>query len=101
MDKTNIAKNKAHHIYPPADPVHSLSSVISGAIGEKLQAAAPLVQLVTNKLTGASGASSSQAHGFNFGALLSKGFGSSGGASSGGDASHSTPTGYAHLGAAI
>lgn len=92
MDKTNIAKNAAHHIYPPQDPVHSLSAVISGAIGDKLQAAVPLVQLVTSKLGGASGASSSHGHGFNFGALLNKGFGGSGGIGGGGEV---------HLGAAI
>lgn len=79
LDKTNIAKNEAAHIYPPKDPVVSLSSVISGAIGEKLQAAAPLLQIVTNKLSGAS----SGHHGFNLGALFSKGFAGSSGHSAG------------------
>lgn len=76
MDKTNIAKNAAHNIYPPQDPVLSLSSIISGAIGEKLQAAAPLLQIVTNKIGGASSAGH---QGFNLGALINKGFGGSGG----------------------
>lgn len=75
LDKTNIAKNAAHNIYPPKDPVVSLSSVISSAIGEKLQAAAPLLQIVTNKLSGAS----SGHGGFNLGSLFSKGFAGSSG----------------------
>lgn len=71
LDKTNIAKNAAHHIVPPADPVVSLSGIISGVIGEKLQAAGPILSIVTNKL---GAASQSGAHkGFNFGALISGG----------------------------
>ncbi|KAJ8927976.1 hypothetical protein NQ314_019502 [Rhamnusium bicolor] len=78
LDRTNIAKNAAHHIVPPADPVVSLSGLISGVIGQKLQAAGPLLTIVTNKL---SGASSSGAHkGFNFGALVSGGAGTGHGA---------------------
>ncbi|KAG5890050.1 hypothetical protein JTB14_021072 [Gonioctena quinquepunctata] len=75
LDKTNIAKNAAHNIVPPADPIITLSSVISGAIGDTLQASAPLLNIVTNKL--GSGSSSGGHTGFNFGALISKGFGSS------------------------
>ncbi|KAJ8974670.1 hypothetical protein NQ317_006160 [Molorchus minor] len=44
----------AHHIYPPADPVHSLSSIISGVIGQKLHAVGPFLTLVTSKLSGGS-----------------------------------------------
>lgn len=76
LDRTNIAKNAAHHIYPPKDPVVSLSAIISGAIGEKLQAAGPLLQIVSNKI---SGASAGGHKGFNIGALISKGFGGSSG----------------------
>nr|XP_023016927.1 uncharacterized protein LOC111506161 isoform X2 [Leptinotarsa decemlineata] len=75
LDKTNIAKNAAHNIVPPADPVVSLSSVISGAIGNVLQASGPVLNIVTNKL--GSGSSSGGHTGFSFGALLNKGFGSS------------------------
>ncbi|CAH1371116.1 uncharacterized protein [Tenebrio molitor] len=71
LDHTNIAKNKAHGIVPPQDPVVSLSGIISGVIGSKLQAAAPLLTIVTNKLT--SGSSSGGHTGFNFGALLGGG----------------------------
>jgi hypothetical protein len=56
---------------PPQDPVVSLSGIISGVIGSKLQAAAPLLTIVTNKLT--SGSSSGGHTGFNFGALLGGG----------------------------
>ncbi|CAG9762808.1 unnamed protein product [Ceutorhynchus assimilis] len=45
LDKQNIAKNKAHHIEPPSDPVVSLSSILSSAIGSKLEAAAPLLNI--------------------------------------------------------
>lgn len=76
LDKTNIAKNAAHNIVPPQDPVISLSSVISSAIGEKLQAAAPLLQIVTNKI---GGFSSGGQGGFNIGSLFTKGFGASSG----------------------
>ncbi|XP_057661896.1 uncharacterized protein LOC130897185 isoform X2 [Diorhabda carinulata] len=80
LDKQNIAKNEAANIVPPADPVTSLSSVISGAIGQKLQASAPLLNIVTSKLGGLS----SGGGGFNIGALLTKGLGSSSSGSSGG-----------------
>lgn len=76
LDKTNIAKNAAHNIVPPKDPIVSLSSVISSAIGEKLQAAAPLLQIVTNKI---GGLSSGGHNGFNLGSLFTKGFGASSG----------------------
>ncbi|CAG9861568.1 unnamed protein product [Phyllotreta striolata] len=85
LDKQNIAKNAAANIVPPADPITSLSAVISGAIGEKLQAAAPLLNIVTSKLGSISGGGGGGGHsGFDLGALVSKGFGSSSGASSGG-----------------
>ncbi|CAH1103858.1 unnamed protein product [Psylliodes chrysocephalus] len=88
LDKQNIAKNAAHNIVPPSDPIISLSSVISGAIGEKLQAAAPLLNIVTSKLGSVSGGGGHG--GFNIGSLISKGFGSSsGGSSGGGGAVHS------------
>uniref|UniRef100_A0A6P7F0U9 Spore wall protein 1 isoform X1 n=1 Tax=Diabrotica virgifera virgifera TaxID=50390 RepID=A0A6P7F0U9_DIAVI len=87
LDKQNIAKNEAAGIHPPADPVTSLSSVISGAIGHTLQASAPLLNVVTGKLGGLS--SGGGGGGFSIGSLLSKGLGSSsGGSSGGGDASH-------------
>ncbi|KAJ3659176.1 hypothetical protein Zmor_010879 [Zophobas morio] len=73
LDHTNIAKNKAQGIYPPQDPVVSLSGIISGVIGQKLQAAGPLLTAVTSKLT--SGSSSGGHTGFNFGALLGGGVG--------------------------
>ncbi|KAL3265265.1 hypothetical protein HHI36_009478 [Cryptolaemus montrouzieri] len=78
LDKTNIAKNKAHGIYPPVDPVVSISGIISGKIGKALQASAPLITVVTNKLSGGSNPSGSG--GFNFGSILG---GISGGGSSG------------------
>lgn len=71
LDQTNIAKNKAHGIEPPKDPIVSLSAILSGAIGQKLQAAAPLITVVTNKLT--SGSSHGGHTGFNIGALLGGG----------------------------
>ncbi|RZC34934.1 uncharacterized protein BDFB_005938 [Asbolus verrucosus] len=72
LDYTNIAKNKAHGIEPPKDPVVSLSGIISGVIGQKLQAAGPLLTLVTNKLTAGSSSGGHQ-QGFNFGSLLGGG----------------------------
>ncbi|XP_050308135.1 uncharacterized protein LOC126744658 isoform X1 [Anthonomus grandis grandis] len=69
LDKQNIIKNKAHHIEPPSDPVVSLSSILSSAIGSKLEAAAPLLNIVTSKLGSGSGSGSNHG-GFNFGALL-------------------------------
>lgn len=82
LDRTNIAKNKAHHIYPPADPVVSLSGIISGKIGQVLQASAPLVTVVTNKLSSGSNPSGGNHAGFKFGNLLG---GLSGGSSGGAD----------------
>lgn len=76
LDKTNIAKNKAAGIEPPKDPVTSLSGIISGAIGQKLQAVGPIIPVVLQKVT--SGSSGGHGGGFNLGALL--------GASSGGGA---------------
>ncbi|XP_066257061.1 uncharacterized protein [Euwallacea similis] len=69
LDKQNILKNKAHGIEPPKDPVVSLSSILSGAIGSKLEAAAPLLNIVTSKLGSGSGSGSNHG-GFNFGQLL-------------------------------
>lgn len=78
LDKTNIAKNKAHGIEPPKDAVSSISHIISGAINSKLQAAGPVISLVTSKLAGgSSGGHGGGSGGFNFGALLG---GSGGGA---------------------
>lgn len=73
MDKNNIAKNKAHHVYPPSDPIIGLSGTISNLIGSKLQAVGPFVSVITNKLAGAS--SGGAKSGFNFGALLGGGGG--------------------------
>ncbi|KAL1505464.1 hypothetical protein ABEB36_005031 [Hypothenemus hampei] len=69
LDRRNIIKNKAHGIEPPKDPVVSLSSILSNAIGSKLEAAAPLLNIVTSKLGSGSGSGSNHG-GFNFGALL-------------------------------
>lgn len=102
LDKTNIAKNKAHGIYPPKDPVISLTGLITETVGQKLQAAGPLIGLVVQKITSGSGGllGGGSAHtsapaapapdhvagggGFGIGNLLSslsavKGFGSGGG----------------------
>ncbi|XP_044748419.1 uncharacterized protein LOC123309388 isoform X1 [Coccinella septempunctata] len=100
LDKTNIAKNKAHGIYPPADPVVSLSSIISGKIGQVLQASAPLVTVVTNKLSSGSNPSAGSHAGFKFGNLL----GGFSGGSSGGDHSLQASAnlgGAAHVGAGV
>lgn len=78
MDHTNIAKNKAQGIEPPKDPVVSLSGIISGVIGDKLQQVGPLLTVVTNKLTSSSSAghhAAAGSGGFNFGALLGGGVG--------------------------
>ncbi|ENN71903.1 hypothetical protein HUJ04_010667 [Dendroctonus ponderosae] len=69
LDHQNIAKNKAHGIEPPTDPVISLSKILSGAIGSKLEAAAPLLNIVTSKLGSGSGSGSNHG-GFNLGSLL-------------------------------
>lgn len=55
LDKTNIAKNKAQGIYPPKDPVISLTGIITETVGQKLQAAGPLIGVVVQKLTSSSG----------------------------------------------
>ncbi|CAH0560934.1 unnamed protein product [Brassicogethes aeneus] len=68
LDRGNIEKNRQHGIEPPRDPVTTLSEAISGAIGEKLQAAGPILTVVTNKLT--SGSSGGGHTGFNIGSLL-------------------------------
>lgn len=76
LDRTNIAKNKAAGIEPPKDPVTSLSGIISGAIGQKLQAVGPLIPVVLQKVTSGSGGGG----GFNLGALLGSSSGGGGGA---------------------
>ncbi|KRT84707.1 hypothetical protein AMK59_444, partial [Oryctes borbonicus] len=107
LDRTNIAKNKAHGIYAPKDPVISLTGLITETVGQKLQAAGPLIGIAVQKLTSSSGGlSSGSAHaaapalpavdhsagvGFGFGNILGslsaiKGFGSGG--------SHVTGGGY-------
>nr|CAH7722170.1 unnamed protein product [Callosobruchus chinensis] len=107
LDHTNIEKNKAAHIFPPKDPVVSLSHVISDAIGSKLQSVGPLLNLVTSKF-----GSFSHGHddhhgsghkGFDLvGGLISKGFSASGHGSSGGHHSgghednHYDPTAHGH-----
>ncbi|KAF5282174.1 hypothetical protein FQR65_LT02871 [Abscondita terminalis] len=74
LDKTNIAKNAAAGIQPPQDSVASISGAISGVIGQKLQAASPLISIITSKLTsGSLGGSSSGGGGFNLGSLLGGG----------------------------
>jgi len=70
LDRTNIAKNKAHGIEPPKDPVSTLSETISGAIGQKLQAAGPLIGVAVQTLTSGSGGLSGGSGGFNIGSLL-------------------------------
>lgn len=75
LDKTNHAKNEAAHIYPPKDPITTLSDVISGAIGEKLQQVGPILNIVTSKI----GSLSNPHGGLNIGHLISKGLGSSSG----------------------
>lgn len=79
MDKSNIAKNAAHGIVAPKDPVTSISGIISGAIGQKLQAVGPLIPVVLQKVTQPNGLLGGS--GFNIGAL----FGASSGGGSGGE----------------
>ncbi|KAK4886589.1 hypothetical protein RN001_002860 [Aquatica leii] len=82
LDKINVAKNAAAGIHPPQDSIASISGAISGVIGQKLQAAGPLISIVTSKLTsGSLGGSSSSggSGGFNLGSLLG---GSGGGGAS-------------------
>lgn len=55
LDKTNIAKNKAQGIYPPKDPVISLTGIITETVGQKLQAAGPLIGAVVQKFASSSG----------------------------------------------
>ncbi|GJQ75262.1 hypothetical protein Trydic_g9860 [Trypoxylus dichotomus] len=107
LDRTNIAKNKAHGIYSPKDPVISLTGLITETVGQKLQAAGPLIGFAVQKLTSSSGglsggsthasapaapaAEHSAGAGFGFGNILGslnafKGFGSGGG--------HVTASGY-------
>ncbi|KAI4463214.1 hypothetical protein MML48_4g00018064 [Holotrichia oblita] len=112
LDRTNIAKNKAQGIYPPKDPVISLTGIITETVGQKLQAAGPLIGVVVQKLTSSSGGllgggsapapapaapvadHSSASAGFGIGNILGslsavKGFGSGGG--------HLTAGGYPKL----
>ncbi|KAK9875880.1 hypothetical protein WA026_009667 [Henosepilachna vigintioctopunctata] len=98
LDKSNIAKNKAHGIYPPADPVVSLSGIISGKIGQVLQASAPLVTIVTNKLSSGSNPSAGGHSGFKFGNLLG---GLSGGAGASAGIQANANLGGAHVGATV
>lgn len=81
LDKSNIAKNKAHGIEPPKDAVSSISHIISDAIGSKLQKAGPIISLVTSKIAG--GSSGGHGAGFNLKGFLG---GSSGGAHAGASA---------------
>lgn len=79
-----MAKNAQHGIHPPADPVTSLSGVISGAIGQKLQAAGPLIGVAVQTLTSGSGGLSGGGGGFNIGSLLGGLSGGGGGGASAG-----------------
>lgn len=92
LDKSNIAKNKAHGIEPPKDAVHTISGILSEAIGSKLHKAGPIISLVTSKFAGGSGHGHGHGSGgFNFGAFL-------GGASGGdghGHEGHASGGGYA------
>ncbi|XP_031341207.1 uncharacterized protein LOC116169300 isoform X1 [Photinus pyralis] len=76
LDKTNVAKNAAAGILPPQDSVATLTGAITGVIGQKLQAATPLITLVTSKITsGSLGSSSGGGGGFNLGSLFGGGGG--------------------------
>lgn len=98
LDRTNIAKNRAQGIYPPKDPVVSLTTLITDTVGQKLQAAGPFLGVLVQKITSGSGgllggaSSGSSGHavapapapvvgaGFNIGSVLgslsaAKGFG--------------------------
>lgn len=77
MDRTNIAKNAAAGIEPPKDPVTSISGIISGAIGSKLQAIGPLIPVVLQKVTMPNGLLGGA--GFNIGALFGASSGGGGG----------------------
>ncbi|XP_022909553.1 putative mediator of RNA polymerase II transcription subunit 17 isoform X1 [Onthophagus taurus] len=55
LDHANIAKNKAQGIYPPKDPVISLSGLITDVVGQKLQAAGPFLGVAIQKITSGSG----------------------------------------------
>ncbi|XP_019881027.1 uncharacterized protein LOC109608911 isoform X2 [Aethina tumida] len=68
LDRTNIEKNRIHGIEPPKDPVTTLSAAISTSIGQKLQAAGPVLSVVASKLTG--GSSGGGHTGFNLGSIL-------------------------------
>ncbi|XP_060530852.1 uncharacterized protein LOC132704694 isoform X2 [Cylas formicarius] len=68
LDKQNILKNKAQHIYPPADPKLELSSLVSGFLGQKIEAAAPVLHKLASGSSGGSG--SNHGGGFNLGALV-------------------------------
>ncbi|KAF5289930.1 hypothetical protein FQA39_LY14939 [Lamprigera yunnana] len=73
LDKINAAKNAAAGINLPQDSVASISGAISGVIGQKLQAASPLISIITSKITSGSLGSSSSGSGgggFNLGSLL-------------------------------
>ncbi|XP_017769614.1 PREDICTED: uncharacterized protein LOC108557564 [Nicrophorus vespilloides] len=95
LDRTNIAKNRQHGIEAPKDPVTSLSSVISGAIGKKLEAAGPLIGVAVQTLTSGSGGLSGGGHGgFNIGSLLGGLSGGGGAAATGGEA-HAEVSAYA------
>lgn len=59
MDQQNIAKNKQYGIETPKDPVTSFGTVFSSVISNKLQQAGPIISIVTSKLGGLSGGSSS------------------------------------------
>lgn len=93
MDKTNIAKNKAHGIEPPKDAAATISHILSDAIGSKLHKAGPIINLVTSKFAGGSGHGHGHGSGgFNFGAFLG---GASGGDGHHGGEHHSSGSGYA------
>ncbi|CAH2006577.1 unnamed protein product [Acanthoscelides obtectus] len=110
LDHTNIEKNKAAHIFPPKDPVVSLSHVITDAIGSKLQSVGPLLNLVTSKFGSFSHGGHDDHHGSGHkgfdlvGGLISKGFSASGHGSSGGghghngghEDNHYDPTAHGH-----
>lgn len=90
LDKSNILKNKAQGIEPPKDEIHTISGILSEAIGSKLHKAGPIISLVTSKFAGGSGHGHEHG-GFNIGAFL----GGASGGSGHGHGGHGSEGGYA------
>lgn len=95
LDKQNIEKNKQYGIEPPSNGLASLSGIVSGVIGPKLQLLGPKIQLVSGLFGGSSGGGSAGVSagggGSGLGSLLSL-VTSLSGSSGGGGASASVDT---------